>query len=168
VGVKLDKTRWYGPVPKSAETNRESKVTMLWNQHVKSERTIPSNKPDTIIPDNEKGTCLLMTIPISRDRTVTKKEGEIILKYDDLPTEIQRICNEKNGRGNSNHRGNWNHLKNHSENISATNLESITSQNYWQHPYWALRTHFVKYECESTKHSTGDITLHVTQIVTTE
>jgi hypothetical protein len=62
---------------------------------VKTNRTIPNNKPDIIIRDKEKGTCLLINIPISGDRTVIKKEGEIILKYEDLPTEIQRIWNVK-------------------------------------------------------------------------
>ena len=28
----------------------------LWNQQVQTDRTIPNNKPDIIIRDNEKGT----------------------------------------------------------------------------------------------------------------
>ena len=54
--VKLDKAHWYKHVPKSAETSREVKVTVFWNQQVKTDRTIPNNKPDIIIRDNEKGT----------------------------------------------------------------------------------------------------------------
>jgi hypothetical protein len=45
-------------VPKSVVTIQGGKVTILWNQQVQTDRTIPSNKPDIIIRDNEKGTCI--------------------------------------------------------------------------------------------------------------
>jgi len=64
-------------------------VTILWNQQVQSDRTIPNNKPDFIIHDNEKGTCILIHVAISGDRNVIKKEAEKILKYKDLTIEIQ-------------------------------------------------------------------------------
>jgi len=67
----------------------------LWNQQVQTDRTILNNKPDIIIRDNEKGTCLLIDVAISGDRNVIKKEAEIILKYKDLTTEIQRMWNVK-------------------------------------------------------------------------
>jgi hypothetical protein len=50
------------------------KVTLLWNQQVKTDRTIPNNKPDIIIPDNENGTCMLIDLAISGDRNVIKKK----------------------------------------------------------------------------------------------
>jgi len=56
----------------------------LWNQQVQTDRTIPNNKPDITIRDNEKGTCVLIDVPISGDRNVTKKEAEKILQYKDL------------------------------------------------------------------------------------
>ena len=56
-GVKLDKQHWYEHVTKSVETSEEGKVTILWNQQMKTDRTIPNNKPDLIIRDNEKETC---------------------------------------------------------------------------------------------------------------
>ena len=37
------------------ETSQGGKVTILWNQQVQTDRTIPNNKPD-IIRDKEKGT----------------------------------------------------------------------------------------------------------------
>jgi len=52
-GVQLDKKRWYEHVPKSVETSQGGKVTLLWNQ-VQTDRTVPNNKPDIIIRDNEK------------------------------------------------------------------------------------------------------------------
>jgi hypothetical protein len=94
-GVQLDKKHWYEHVPKSVETSRESKVTILWDQQVQTDRTIPNNKPDIVIRDNEKGTCILIDVAVPGDRNVIQKEAEKILKYKDLITEIQRMWNVK-------------------------------------------------------------------------
>ena len=51
---------------------------------MQTDRTIPNNKPDIIIRDNEKGTCVLIDVAIPADRNVIKKEAEKILKYKDL------------------------------------------------------------------------------------
>ena len=58
-GVKLDKQHWYEHVPKLVGTSQGGKVTILWNQQVKTDRIVPNNKPDITIRDNEKGTCML-------------------------------------------------------------------------------------------------------------
>jgi len=70
-------------------------VTILWNQLVQTDRTIPNNKSNIIIRDNEKGACMLIDVAISGDRNVFKKEVEKILKYKDLTTETQRMWNVK-------------------------------------------------------------------------
>jgi len=88
--VQLDKKHWYEHVPNSVVTNQGGKMTMLWNQQVQTDRTLPNNKPDIIIRDNEKGTCMLIDVAISGYRNVIKKEAEKILKYKDLTIEIQR------------------------------------------------------------------------------
>jgi hypothetical protein len=95
IGVQLDKNHWYEHVPKSVETSRGGKVTILWNQQVQTDRTVPKNKPDIVMRDNEKGTCLLIDVAIPGDRNVVQKEAEKILKYKDLTIEIQRIWNVK-------------------------------------------------------------------------
>jgi len=91
----LDKKHWYEHVPKSVETSHEGKVTILWNQQVQSDRTIPNSKSDIIIHDNEKGTCMLTDVAISGDGNVIKKEAEKILKHKDLTIEIHHMCNVK-------------------------------------------------------------------------
>jgi hypothetical protein len=58
---------------------------LLWNQQVKTDRTTLINKPDIIIPDNEKGTCLQIDTAFSGYGNMIKKEAEKILKYEDLP-----------------------------------------------------------------------------------
>jgi hypothetical protein len=77
------------------KTSQGGKVTILWNQQVQTDRTIPNNKPDIIVRDNEKGTCMLIDVAIPGDRKVIKKEAEKILKYKDLTIEIQRMWNVK-------------------------------------------------------------------------
>jgi len=72
---------------------REGKVTMLRNQQVRTDRTIPNNKPDIIIRDNERGTCMVIDVAISGDRNVIKKEDENIFKSKDLSIEIQYTRN---------------------------------------------------------------------------
>jgi hypothetical protein len=94
IGIKLDE-HWHDHVPKSVETGHDRKVTILWNQHVRTDRTIRSNKPDIIIRDNTQGTSTLIDAAIPGDRNVIKKEAKKILKYKDLITEIQRIWNWK-------------------------------------------------------------------------
>jgi hypothetical protein len=94
-GVQLDKKHWYEHAPKSVETSRGGKVTILWNQQVQTDRTIPNNKPDIVIRDNEKGTCILIDVAIPGERNVIQKEAEKILKYKDLTIEMQCMWNVK-------------------------------------------------------------------------
>jgi hypothetical protein len=90
-GVQLDKKHLYEHVPKSVERGQGGNVTILWKQQVQTDRTIPNNKPDIIIGDNKKRTCMLIDVAISGDRNVIKKEAERILKYKDLTIEIQHM-----------------------------------------------------------------------------
>jgi len=94
-GVQLDKKQWDEHVPKSIETSKVGEVTILWNQNVQPDRTILNNKPDIIISDNEKGTCMLIVVEISGDKNMIKNEAEMILKCKDLTIEIQRMWNVK-------------------------------------------------------------------------
>jgi hypothetical protein len=44
IRVKLDDKHRYDHVPKSVETNHEGKVTILWNQQVRTDRIISNIK----------------------------------------------------------------------------------------------------------------------------
>ena len=46
------------------DNNNNNKVTILWNQQLQTNTTIPNNKPDIVIRDNEKGTCMLIDVAI--------------------------------------------------------------------------------------------------------
>ena len=82
-------------MPKSVETSQGGKVTILWNQQIQSDRTVPNNKPNIIIRDTEKGKYMLIDFANSGDINVIKKEAEKILTYIDLTMEIQRMWNIK-------------------------------------------------------------------------
>jgi hypothetical protein len=84
---------WYEHVPKSVETSRGGKVTILWNQKVQTERTIPNNKACIVITDNEKGTYMLIDVAISGDINVIQKVADKILKYNDLTIDLQHMWN---------------------------------------------------------------------------
>jgi hypothetical protein len=73
--------------------SHEVKVTTLWNQQVRTDRTIPNNKLDIIIHDNKKGTSMSIDVAICGDRNVIKKEAEKILKCKYLVIEIQDMWN---------------------------------------------------------------------------
>jgi hypothetical protein len=60
IRTKLEKEHRYDDGPKLVETSPESKGAVSWNQQVRTDRTIPSNKPDIIMSDNEKGTRTLI------------------------------------------------------------------------------------------------------------
>jgi hypothetical protein len=51
---------------------------------MRTDRTVPNNKPDIIIYDNKKGTCMLIGAAILGDKNVVKKDAEKILKYKEL------------------------------------------------------------------------------------
>jgi hypothetical protein len=55
--LKLDNEHRYDHVPKLVETSHEGKVTVLWNQQMRTDRIVPNNKQDIIIRDNKQGTC---------------------------------------------------------------------------------------------------------------
>ena len=160
IWVKLDNRPWYDCVPKSVETSHEGKVTILWNQKVRTDRTIPNNKPDFIIRNNNKGSCMLIDVAIPGQRNVTRKEDEKILKYKDLILKAQRMWNVKakvipviTGATGTISK---------SDNTWATYQESTKLRNYKKTA--TLGTEHILWEVLIIKYKTRftcDITLHV-------
>ena len=60
---EIDKQR-YDHVPKLVETCHEGKVTIVWNQQVRTDRTVPNNKADIVIDDNKPGTYMSIVVAI--------------------------------------------------------------------------------------------------------
>jgi len=70
-------------------------VTVLWNQAVKTDREVTTNRPGIIIKNKKEKTCTLIDVAIPADRNVVQKEAENKLKYKSLCIEIQRMWNLK-------------------------------------------------------------------------
>jgi hypothetical protein len=47
------------------DDDNNNNVTILSNQRVQTDRTIPNNKPEIIIRDDDKGTCTLIDVAVS-------------------------------------------------------------------------------------------------------
>ena len=107
----------------------------MWNQLVRTDRTIPNNKPDIIIPDNEKRTCILIDAAVSADSNVIKKEAEKLLKYKDLTIEIQRTWNVKTTVIPVIIGATGTPFRNHLGNTWATYQEAMKFGNYRKQPY---------------------------------
>jgi hypothetical protein len=55
---------------------------------VKTDKIIPNNKANIIIPNNEKETCLLIGIAISGDINTLKTGTKTVLNYEELTMEM--------------------------------------------------------------------------------
>jgi hypothetical protein len=51
---------------------------------VRTNRTIPDNKPDIIIRGNKIATCMPIDVAIHGEKNVIEREAEKILKYKNL------------------------------------------------------------------------------------
>ena len=49
-----------------------------------------NNKPDIVIRDNKRATCVIIDVAVPGDRNVIKEEAEKILNYKDVIIEIER------------------------------------------------------------------------------
>ena len=58
-------------------------------------RITPNYKPDIIIRDNEKVTCVLIDVTTAGDKNMNKKEAEKILQHKYLTIETQCAWNMK-------------------------------------------------------------------------
>ena len=92
-GLKLDTEHWYEHVPKSVERSHQGKVSILWNQQMQTDRTIPNDTLDIIIYGNDKGMCMLIDAAISGNINVIKKQAKKVLE--DPTIEIQCMWNVK-------------------------------------------------------------------------
>jgi hypothetical protein len=84
---------WYSHIPEPVCEHED--ITVLWNQGIKTDREVLTNRPDKIIKNKKDKIFLLIDVAIPSDRNVIQKESEKKLKYKNLSTEIQRMWNMK-------------------------------------------------------------------------
>ena len=68
--------KWYEHKPESVTHNKDSKITIMWDMSVNTDRTITANRPDIIIKDSVNSTCKLIDMSILSDRNIALNEIE--------------------------------------------------------------------------------------------
>jgi len=66
-------------------------TTIIWDVPAITDRKIQANRPDTILHDKKRKTCLLIDIALLVDSNVNTKETEKIPKFKDLEIEVSRM-----------------------------------------------------------------------------
>ena len=67
-----------------------NKVTTLWDMPVQTNKEIKANRPDKVVKDKEKRTCLLIDMSIPNGKKHLFKTVEKLPKYKDLKIEIEK------------------------------------------------------------------------------
>ncbi len=76
--------------------------TILYDQQIQTDRTIATNKPDIVIRDLAKKSCLIVDVAVPCDQNVVTKEAEKRLKYKSLEIEAQpNVGRKSTGRTDS-------------------------------------------------------------------
>ena len=70
-------------------------VTILWDFTMHTDGSIKANRPDIIVKDCKKKTCLLIDMTVPSDRNLSLKQYEKISGYKDLEIEIQKMWHLK-------------------------------------------------------------------------
>jgi len=63
----------------------------MWDVPVITDRTVPVNRPDTVLLDKTEKTCLLIDIALPDDANVNTKETDELSKYKDPEIEVSRM-----------------------------------------------------------------------------
>ena len=125
--------KWYEHKPRSVTRNKDSKITIMWDMPVNTDRTITANRPDIIIKDAVNSTYKLIDMSIPPERNMALKEIEKKSKYKDLELEIQRMWQMKTevipvvvGALGTRKKGMVENIKRVSERANVTETQKIT------------------------------------------
>ena len=75
-------------------TEAES-TTILWNFALQTDRKIKCNRPDFVVKDYKRKTCLLIDISVPTDNNMSVTEYNKITKYKNLKIEIEKMWHLK-------------------------------------------------------------------------
>jgi len=66
-------------------------TTGMWDVPVITDRTVPANRPDTVLRDKTEKTCLLIDITLPDDSNVSTVETEELSNYRDQQIDVSRM-----------------------------------------------------------------------------
>ena len=72
-----------------------SKVTILWDFPLKTDRTIQANKSNIVIKHQQNKTCQMIDMSVPSDSNISAKEFEKLNKYKDVEIESAKMWKRK-------------------------------------------------------------------------
>ena len=83
--------QWYNHVPKTS--TEVSNHSIMWDMQILTDARLSHNRPDIVVHNREKKTCLMIDVAVPQDRNVIKTTAEKIRRYRDLEIEVQQCWN---------------------------------------------------------------------------
>ena len=71
--------------------NEDCKI--LWDFSIQTDHVIEAQRPDLVVVDKKRRTCIIIDFAVPGDSRIDEKEKEKIEKYQDLRRELQKIWN---------------------------------------------------------------------------
>ena len=84
---------WWEHKPETTLENDKAKI--LWDFLFQTDRRIEHRKPDIVVLDKTKNTCLIVDVAIPDDHRIALKEVDKIMNYAELKVELERIWKTK-------------------------------------------------------------------------
>ena len=81
--------KWHKRTPQPV--TESTKVTILWNFTIYTDRKIDANRPDIIIKDDREKTCIMLDVAAPADKSISLKEFQKFSKYKDLEIEVTKM-----------------------------------------------------------------------------
>ena len=69
------------------------RVKILWDFKIQTDKELKYNKPDVVVLNKQKRTCMIIDVACPFDIRIQEKEKEKIERYNDLKWELMSIWN---------------------------------------------------------------------------
>ena len=66
-------------------------MTILWDFSIQTDKKIMVNRPDIVIKDKTKNTCLLLDVSVPSDTNTSLKTYEKLSKYKSIEIEVGKM-----------------------------------------------------------------------------
>ena len=81
--------KWYERCPEG--TVEDDDVTLLWDMTIQCDNVIEARRPQLVLVDRKKKSCVIIDIAVPGDSRIREKEMETIEKYQNLKIELKLL-----------------------------------------------------------------------------
>ena len=81
--------KWYEHCPEGIVEDDD--VKLLWDMNIQCDNVIEARRPDLVLVDKKKKSCVIIDITVPGDCRIREKEMEKIEKYQNLKIELKRL-----------------------------------------------------------------------------